>query len=246
MKKILLTTALFFSFVMFAQTFVTGQEIYKNVKRYSPSQNYYLIFQNDGNLVMYTTRNNSAIWSSKTTNSGRRAVFQDDGNLVIYNRNNSPVFSANTTSRGSKLEIQDDGNLVIYDRRRNAAWSSMGGETKPDTSNYNRNILNTGYRFIVGKRVYSPNNEYYVVFQDDGNMVVYNRSSKVIWQSNTYNKGTRAIFQEDGNLVIYDMTNHAVFSSGTTNTNARTLIMQDDGNFVIYDRNNKSLWGSNG
>ena len=53
---------------------------------FSPSQLWFVIFQGDGNLVVYRigAATNVVLWSSSTFGA-KRAVLQDDGNFVIYN-----------------------------------------------------------------------------------------------------------------------------------------------------------------
>ncbi len=87
-----------------------------------------LVFQADGNLVLYdiTGTSQQAVWASNTNGKGgTRLAFQTDGNLVIYNRANKPVWASGTAGRGvARLTLQKDGNLVIYDGANQAKWAS--------------------------------------------------------------------------------------------------------------------------
>lgn len=84
-----------------------------------------LVFQSDGNLVLYT-HSNSVVWSSGTAGSGAGyAVMQDDGNFVLYRWDGSPVWSSNTWGKPTSImTLQDDGNLVIYWHLREPRWES--------------------------------------------------------------------------------------------------------------------------
>lgn len=246
MKKFLFLFSLFLSFFITAQNFSAGKKFTKNYKIYSPYRTYYMVFQNDGNLVVYNSRSGSAVWDSKTANSGNRAEFQSDGNFVIYNSAGTPVFSTNTANRGSVLKMQDDGNLVIYNGSDNPVWSSIENKRNNGESwNSNNSSISRGYTLKMNEKVYSPNNNFYFLFQTDGNLVVYNNYDEVLWSSKTSNRGVRAIFQTDGNLVIYDSRNQALFASNTGQLSGRTLKMQDDGNLVIYNARNVAVWASN-
>lgn len=57
----------------------------------------------------------------------------------------------------------------------------------------------------------------------------------------------RIIFQRDGNLVIYDLRDNPKWSSRTNGLNNATLHLQSDGNLVIYRDNNSAAFatGSN-
>jgi len=76
-----------------------------------------LLYQNDGNVVMYKNDGTTdAIWSTKTYGStSNMMVMQPDGNLVVYDASWNPIWASNTfDNRGAYLYLQDDGNLVIY------------------------------------------------------------------------------------------------------------------------------------
>jgi hypothetical protein len=93
-----------------------------------------LVFQPDGNLVIYAIDSGQAAWSSNSHNrGGTRLEFQADGNLVIYNANGYGIWSSNTwaSCNGSGyqkiLTFQQDGNLVIYCTYQNtmsAIWAT--------------------------------------------------------------------------------------------------------------------------
>ncbi len=86
---------------------------------------YRLVFQADGNLVLYST--NRALWSANTQNSGANHVsLQDDGNMVIYDINSRAIWNTRTFGNGpSRLVIQQDGNLVLYNGAGRATWNTV-------------------------------------------------------------------------------------------------------------------------
>jgi hypothetical protein len=98
MKKHLLTLMMVFGGLLLnAQNIYNGQTLEQNRKYWSNNNRYYLIFQNDGNLVLYN-RSGGSIWDSKTSDRGKSG-FQDDGNLVVYTPRNGVAFSSNTNGR---------------------------------------------------------------------------------------------------------------------------------------------------
>lgn len=248
MKKHLLAFMMVFGgLLVSAQSIYAGQTLRQDKKYWADNNEYYLIFQNDGNLVFYN-RSGAPAWESKTTNRGVRAIFQRDGNLVVYTRGNGVAFSSNTDGKGAdKLSVQDDGNLVIYNGS-NPLWASQGGVKNNNGwgngDRYgNRDYVSTGYRFRKDTKLYSSDGRYYLVFQDDGNLVLANRNGNAIWATATDNRGSKAEFQGDGNLVVYDSYNRPVWSSNTNNRGAVKLTVQNDGNLVIYGRNSP-VWSS--
>ena len=99
----------------------------------SPSQNYVLVFQGDGNLVIYhynktTDKAYSPIWSSQTENrGGTKCVLQGDGNFVIYRSDGKAIWNTQTNGKkGAYLTISDEGEIKITSRNYNYAttWSS--------------------------------------------------------------------------------------------------------------------------
>jgi len=120
----------------------------KGERYYSADKRYCLIFQEDGNLVIYkfaSARKYSPIWNAGTNGIAMKScVFQEDGNLVLYDYAGKARWAANggavdkSKSGGDKfyptgpdshwLAIQDDGNLVIYVGKyramNNPRWSS--------------------------------------------------------------------------------------------------------------------------
>jgi hypothetical protein len=79
----------------------------------SPSKNFRLTMQIDGNLVLYRQSDRKALWASNTASPVKFCLFQSDGNLVLYTTNHQPRWSSNTFGR-NYLRVQDDGNVVIY------------------------------------------------------------------------------------------------------------------------------------
>jgi hypothetical protein len=88
--------------------------LYPNESRTSVDGRFTLVYQGDGNLVLYY--GGLALWASDTwgTQPGY-AVMQGDGNLVVYDAYGIPRWSSNTWGYpGAYLVVQSDGNLVIY------------------------------------------------------------------------------------------------------------------------------------
>ncbi len=164
MKKLLFATTLFLLAAQsFAQTpprikipgslpqgsFKTNTSFTKGQRYYSEDNRYCLIFQEDGNLVVYkfaSARKYNAIWSAGTNGIAiKSCIFQEDGNLVLYDYAGKARWAANggTMDKGGSgsgdkfypkgpdshwLTIQNDGNLVIYvgkpPQKNNPRWST--------------------------------------------------------------------------------------------------------------------------
>jgi hypothetical protein len=113
------------------QQLVTGDSLF------SPVRSFQLIFQADGNLVLYAVDDASfspdvdqaeyteAIWSTSSNGKGGlRCDMQRDGNFVIYS-DTACIWDTKTFGHpGAFLRCQDDGNLVVYSTDGSPLWSS--------------------------------------------------------------------------------------------------------------------------
>lgn len=91
----------------------------------------------------------------------------------------------------------------------------------------------------------SNNKKYKLVFQVDGNLVLYKYGIIPLWSSNTYNKeATDFKFQKDGNLVVYN-SKGVLWSPNCYGKGGQTLYLQDDGNIVNHAPGAKVIWSTN-
>ena len=91
-----------------------GQALQKDVPLYSDDLVFRLVFQDDGNLVVYDNQNR-ALWASGTNGqAASQCIMQTDGNLVIYGYYDAIWASGTNGWYNAYLDMQDDGNLVIY------------------------------------------------------------------------------------------------------------------------------------
>ncbi|KAI5081547.1 hypothetical protein GOP47_0001290 [Adiantum capillus-veneris] len=129
------------------------------------------------------------------------------------------------------------------------------------TSNYDINVLvstdaNTDYPDLI----YSPNEQYYLVMQDDCNLVLYHAMSggtnKPIWacpDSKCFRHGSHcyARINLDGTFAVYNSNGKPLWWTPTQCTSgpgcwSRTyLVVQDDGNLVLYlQETGEAIWAS--
>jgi hypothetical protein len=116
-----------------------------------------------------------------------------------------------------------------------------------------------GTKLVTGQAYTTPNGQYTLIMQVDGNLVVYQNNSDGTktakfstgtYANNPYGRGVgdHAVIQADGNLVVYNCNNDgdkpgdSVWSSNTytSGDSNSELVIQNDGNLVIYASNGKS------
>ncbi|HMG65480.1 MAG TPA: hypothetical protein VK599_21240, partial [Streptosporangiaceae bacterium] len=119
--KALWDRSMFISAVPASTVIASGDEVV------SPSRNYELRMQADGNLVLYPAGSAKPVWATGTASPGAFAQMQGDGNFVVYSPADKALWSSGTGSPGSFLQVQADGNVVVYDSADKALWSRTGG-----------------------------------------------------------------------------------------------------------------------
>ncbi|MBF0110770.1 MAG: hypothetical protein HQL76_16510 [Magnetococcales bacterium] len=229
----------------------SGAMMTKNQALVSANERYILIFQNDGNLVLYDRTLKRPIWNSNTANKGGNyLIMQTDGNLVIrkaLSHSVPLVWETNTDGRtGSFLLLPPDGNLTVLQGTA-MRWES---KTREDGMLLSGQTLKPGpeKKCILGSNCIKSggNGTYYAVFQEDGNFVLYNSSYGAEWNSDTDNKDYPAYYlgmETDGNLVI-KRGSTLRWESKTSGNPGAFLVMQKDKKLVIYNKNAEPIWSS--
>jgi hypothetical protein len=97
-----------------------------------------------------------------------------------------------------------------------------------------KGILPPGAFLRPGDALWSPNGEFQLLFQRDGNLVLY-RKGRPLWSTGTNDREVReCVMQPDGNLVLYGRGRIPVWASSTQGNHGAFLSLQNDGNMVIY------------
>lgn len=116
---------------------------------------------------------------------------------------------------------------VDQNRFQGAALTSLA--QRPQANLATTASMNSGATMV------SPQVQYHLDMQSDGNLVE-SSNGRVLWSSGTWgNPGARLTMQSDGNLVIYSSSGAALWNTQTWGTgNDGRLTLQDDGNLVLY------------
>jgi surface antigen len=109
--------------------------------------------------------------------------------------------------------------------------------------------LNDGATMSPGQYLQSPDGQYRLSMQSDGNLVEYNAAGAPLWDppppSQTVgHPGAYAVLQGDGNFVVYPQAGAALWASYTQNNPGDHLNLQNDGNLVIYSAAGAALWAT--
>jgi hypothetical protein len=88
-----------------------------------------LLYQPDGNLVLFDDGAHTVAWSSATGGAGQ-ALMQTDGNFVIYDATGTPRWMTGTGgNNGAHLVLQADGNLVVFGVDGTPLWDRVSAAT---------------------------------------------------------------------------------------------------------------------
>lgn len=106
-----------------------------------------------------------------------------------------------------------------------------------------KTTLKPGESLKCSQTLKSTNGLFRFVFQCDGNLVLLDKGSAVLWHSGTNGKGgTKLVQQADGNLVLFGPASKVIWHTSTHRNPGAYLRMQDDGNLVIYKSGGGALW----
>ncbi|MFQ6554319.1 hypothetical protein AAD018_018405, partial [Aestuariibius insulae] len=237
-----------------------------NERLVSANGQYSATFQTNGDFVVRQIQPDGAeavLWTSNTGDGGvdRFLALQANGNLGVYDATHVNLWDTATggydpeAGHTFSLSMQDDGNLVLYsDSDGEVLWSSLaaGQQSAADAARAG-SIMDGSQIYDAGSSITSMNGRFGAVFQEDGNLVVYDHTAgQAIWDSGTAGDAAGGVLavQRDGNLVIYTEPGQAEWASDTANAEAdRDFVLQigDDGNLVLSDtRDGGALWSSMG
>jgi hypothetical protein len=109
------------------------------------------------------------------------------------------------------------------------------------------NTLRNDEQLAAGREIRSRNGQFRLVYQDDGNLVVYEMVAgreHPIWHTATHNtEPGRFVMQGDGNAVVYSRSNQPVWNSQTNVGSGYWLSLEDDGRLLIRS-NSCQVWAS--
>lgn len=130
-------------------------------------------------------------------------------------------------------------DLIAEARARRAAAGLKDGLGIRDALP-NGSELTPGDRMLPGQAIWSPDRSYRLIYQSDGNLVLYDDKggSKDTWANDRMGSALGyAVLQRDGNFVVYDELNNPVWASGTDGHKDCILRLRNDGILALYDGN---------
>ena len=176
----------------------------------------------------------------------RRVALHEFGHVIgldhpdDHNQSVTAVMNSHVSSVDTLQNDDVDGAISLYGATTSAAPPPAAPAPAPTA----RNVLAAGARMTPGQSLSSPDGRFRLLYQGDGNLVLYDDALQTpVWWSGTNGRSAGLVgMQGDGNLVIYDAAVTPLWMTGTaTNASAR-LVLQSDGNLVVYTADGRPVW----
>lgn len=121
-----------------------------------------------------------------------------------------------------------------------AGWDTDFVHDRADNRSY-VGIHMRALSLTAGQQIFSPNGNYRLTMQGDGNLVLYGPAG-AIWATGTLVAGSSASFQADGNLVVYSGSGAVLWASNTSGNHCSYLQVRDNGKAVIVASGEVTIW----
>lgn len=161
--------------------------------------------------------------------------------LTVYLTNTSNYVAARQAAIAAARDLYGNGSA-----EEKAVWNAFRAiNVGPAWSAATCGVLDTGRELSKDDSISSCNNQYLLVGQADGNLVLYRNSPRTpLWNSVTFNNpNAYTVMQADGNLVVYQANSRTpLWNSGTHSSPGATAAIRDDGTMVITSPNGLPVW----
>ena len=212
----------------------------------SPSGSFTLIYQNDGNLVVYRADGTPIWWTSTDGTNPGAVTVTPDGGVILSDASGSVLWSAGTDGHpGDALVMQDSGALQVVDVNGAVLWDSGSGNGSSGACGgfAGGNTLASGQILCTNNPVNSPSGTFFLIYQDDGNLVEYrNDGTPVFWTSTDGTSAGHVSMGSDGNLAVISSSGDVLWTSGTGGNPGANLVLADDGSLSIVAPGGSVIW----
>jgi hypothetical protein len=209
---------------------------------------YYLQYQDDGNLVLHNSRA-EVLWSSGTAgHEPGTCEMTAAGRFVIHNEGSEWSRPEGSALADSVLLVQDDGNLVVS----GPVWDSdTWVPTGPVAVG---SVMNPGEVLYPGLALRTGDNAYGLILKVDGNLAFYGLSGnptgdprKTLWDTKTGGRRTVAfVMAADGKPRLYAREGGEMRELPTPidipSPQADSSFVVSDGGLMVRASNGTPVW----
>lgn len=143
----------------------------------SPNGSHTLVHQEDGNLVLYCSSANRAVWATNTWWAGNGWADLTDGDLVLRTMYGAPLWRAGT-STATRLNVHDDGTMTLD----GTEWIFDGhaGCTQPGMNTARGNTMHRG-QTLQRQSLTAPDGVTVFAHRDDRRLVQLGADGVWLW-----------------------------------------------------------------
>jgi hypothetical protein len=223
----------------FSSTLLAGGALQPGESLVSGNGQYELVYQLDGNLVVYGPTGQPGWWTGTDGISPGAVTMQADGNLVVTDGSGAARWASETGDHpGAFASLRDNGTLVVLSAGGEVLWASTGSCVGGPM------VLCGGQSLRPGESIASDGGNFTLVYQVDGNLVLYDGSGAPIWWSGTDGTAPGDVtMQSDGNLVIHDASGTPIWWTGTDGHPGAFFLLQANGHAGVFSDAGE-LWGT--
>ncbi|WP_374970335.1 hypothetical protein [Terrabacter sp. BE26] len=162
-----------------------------------------------------------------------------NGDLALRRSNGTLLWHSNTANRGvTRLALTNGGNLLLLNGAGTVVWQAgTGSSTMPANSVLasNRKLTSDRDMELFGVRRS-------LSMQTDGNLVL-RENTKVVWQSNTHVRGSRAGLTTKGQLAVITPQGRYIWMSRPVGARHSFLDVGLGGVYELVNNNVTPVWG---
>ncbi|HYF64448.1 MAG TPA: LamG-like jellyroll fold domain-containing protein, partial [Herpetosiphonaceae bacterium] len=224
----------------FGNRLKAGQQLPAGAALISPTRQFKLSLDLDGQLVLRDFAGNPARWISEATSSSRERTFaemQTDGNFVCYAVGRQAYWASGTSILGDGrsgwyVAVQDDGYVAIYDEHGQIQWSIFG------------DCLKSGQQLRVGEMLISSDHRFRFSLEADGRLAVRKLNDpQIAWASPKPNDSIKTAqgyvaVSDNGRVACYDQSGTQYWAIGLQ-AELLYLKLENDGTVRVYKYPNK-------
>jgi hypothetical protein len=179
-----------------------------------------------------------AAWAT-ALGTGKVTASEQNGVISVSNTTGATVNAAITAPSGTTINGAAFGQSY---GGAQSAWTAV--PTSGVSLDSSVGVLNPGSQLNAGEAITSPNGQFSLSMQTDGNLVEYDGNTAA-WATATNSAGSDVDMQTDGNLVIYSGTT-AKWASNTSGNAGAYLVLANDGILTIDSASGVPIWGATG